>query len=122
MKTLATFAFAFALAIPLAASPIAAQPTEVTPTEVTPIAEAQRGTMVTVRGTVERITDEDEFRLADASGTIRVYVGPNWVPADVGEAVTVSGFVDDGLGPREIYARTLTRADGTVVAFERRYD
>ncbi|MGP9819804.1 NirD/YgiW/YdeI family stress tolerance protein [Salinarimonas sp. NSM] len=115
MKTLA--ALALALAIPLVTSPIAAQPVA-----VTPIAEAQRGTMVTVRGTVERITDEDEFRLADASGTIRVYVGPNWVPADVGEVVTVSGFVDDGLGPREIYARTLTRADGTVVAFERRYD
>lgn len=90
---------------------------------ITPIAEAQRGTMVTVQGTVERITDEDEFRLADASGSIRVYVGPNWVPADVGEAVTVEGFVDDDLiGPREIYARSLTRANGTVIAFERRYD
>ncbi len=90
---------------------------------ITPIAEAQRGTMVTVQGTVERITDEDEFRLADPSGSIRIYVGPNWVPADVGEAVTVNGFVDDDLfGPREIYARSLTRADGSVVAFERRYD
>lgn len=90
---------------------------------ITPIADAQRGTMVTVQGTVERITDEDEFRLADASGSIRIYVGPNWVPADVGEAVTVNGFVDDDLiGPREIYARSLTRADGSVVTFERRYD
>ncbi|MCU0816233.1 MAG: hypothetical protein MUF74_07110 [Cypionkella sp.] len=87
-----------------------------------PIAEAQRGTMVTVQGTVERITDEDEFRLADASGTIRIYVGPNWVPADVGESVIVSGFVDDDPGPREIYARSLTRADGTVITFDRRYD
>jgi uncharacterized protein YdeI (BOF family) len=89
---------------------------------ITPLAELRRGTMVTVEGTVARITDEDEFRLADASGTVRIYVGPNWVPADVGEAVTVEGFVDTGLGPLEIYARTLTRADGTVVAFERRYD
>jgi uncharacterized protein YdeI (BOF family) len=90
--------------------------------QITPIAEAQRGTMVTVQGTVERITDEDEFRLADASGTIRIYVGPNWVPAEVGETVVVDGFVDDDLGPREIYARSLTRADGTVITFDRRYE
>lgn len=90
--------------------------------QITPIADAQRGTMVTVQGTVERITDEDEFRLADASGQIRVYVGPNWVPAKVGERVIVNGFVDDDPGPREIYARSLTRADGTVFRFNRRYD
>ncbi|WP_349359293.1 hypothetical protein [Stappia sp.] len=89
---------------------------------VTQIGDLQRGTMVKVQGTVERITDEDEFRLADSSGAVRIYVGPNWVPVDVGEAVTVDGFVDDGFGPLEIYARSLTRADGTVVAFERRYD
>jgi uncharacterized protein YdeI (BOF family) len=89
---------------------------------VTPIGDLQRGSMVTVEGTVERITDEDEFRLTDGSGTVRIYVGPNWVPANVGEAVTVDGFVDDDLGPLEIYARSLTRADGTVIAFDRRYD
>lgn len=89
---------------------------------VTPIGDLQRGSMVTVQGTVERITDEDEFSLTDASGTVRVYVGPNWVPANVGEDVTVDGFVDDDLGPLEIYARSLTRADGTVITFDRRYD
>jgi uncharacterized protein YdeI (BOF family) len=88
---------------------------------VTPIADVQRGTLVTVAGTVERITDEDEFRLTDASGRIRVYVGQNRVPAEVGESIMVSGFVDDDLGPREIYARELTRADGTGVVFDRRY-
>ncbi|GAB3731664.1 hypothetical protein GCM10028794_08070 [Silanimonas algicola] len=111
MKTLA-------IALILALSPALAFSAE----RITPIADAQRGSMVTVQGTVERITDEDEFRLADTSGSIRVYVGPNWVPADVGEAVTVHGFVDDDLGPRELYARTLTRADGSVVTFDRRYD
>jgi uncharacterized protein YdeI (BOF family) len=89
---------------------------------ITAIVDLERGSMVTVQGTVERITDEDEFRLADASGTVRVYVGPNWVPADVGEVVTVQGFVDDDFGPLEIYARSLTRADGTVIAFDHRYE
>lgn len=90
---------------------------------VTPIAEAQRGTVVTVQGTVERITDEDEFRLSDSSGSILVYIGPDLVPADVGETVAVTGLVDDDLfAPREIYARSLTRADGTVVTFDRRYE
>ena len=92
-------------------------------TPTTPIADVQRGTMVNVAGTVARITDEDEFRLTDASGSIRIYVGPNWVPAEVGENVVVSGFVDDDLiPPREIYARSLTRADGTVITFDRRYE
>jgi uncharacterized protein YdeI (BOF family) len=91
--------------------------------QITAIADAKRGTMVTVQGLVDRITDEDEFRLADATGSIRIYVGPNWVPVDVGETVTVNGFVDDDLVvPREIYARSLTRADGTVITFGRRYD
>ena len=88
---------------------------------VTPIAEAQRGTMVTVAGTIDRILDQDEFRLTDESGSIAVYVGPNWVPADVGEAVTVRGFVDDGW-IREIYARELIDADGSVVHFDHRYE
>ena len=109
---------ALATALILALSPALALAAE----RITPIADAKRGSMVTVQGTVERITDEDEFRLADASGSIRVYVGPNWVPADVGERVTVHGFVDDDLGPRELYARTLTRADGSEVTFERRYE
>jgi uncharacterized protein YdeI (BOF family) len=89
---------------------------------VTPIGDLQRGSMVTVTGTVEKIMDTDEFRLADESGSVRIYVGPNWVPAQVGEKVSISGFVDDGFGPKEIYARSLTHADGTVVDFEHRYD
>jgi uncharacterized protein YdeI (BOF family) len=107
-------AFLLAFPFPLVASALP---------DITPIAEAQRGTMVTVQGTVERITDEDEFRLTDATGSILVYVGPNLVPADVDEAITVSGFVDDDLfGPKEIYARELTRADGSVVTFRNSYE
>ena len=108
----------FAAALLLALAPAPAAAAEL----ITPIADAQRGSMVTVQGAVERITDEDEFLLADASGSIRVYVGPNWVPANEGEAVMVHGFDDDDLGPRELCARTLTRADGSVVTFDRRYE
>lgn len=87
---------------------------------ITPIGDIERGTNVTVTGTIERLLDHDEFRLADDSGAIRVYVGPNWIDADVGEQVTVRGFVDNDL-LREIYARELVRADGSVVQFNHRY-
>lgn len=87
-----------------------------------PIDEVQRGTMATINGDVERIMDTDEFSLADDTGNIRVYVGPNWVPVAVGETISVFGFVDDGIGPLELYARKLTRADGTVFEFEHRYE
>lgn len=104
---------AIAFALPVLAAPDRA---------VTPIAEARKGSMVTVQGTVAAITDEDEFRLSDTTGDIRVYVGPTWVPVDTGEAVIVFGFVDDGLGPREIYAREITRADGTVVTLDHHHE
>ena len=88
----------------------------------TPIADLQHGATVTVAGTVTRITDEDEFRLTDGSGTVRVYIGPNWVPAHVGEAVVVDGIVDGEFSPYEISAQSLVRADGTIVNFDYRYD
>ena len=109
------FAFALACLFGLLAVPQAIAET------ITPIGEVQRGTSVTVQGAVERLLDEDEFRLTDASGSIRVYVGPNIVPAQVGETVTVRGFVDDDF-VREIYAREMVLADGSVVRFDRRYD
>lgn len=87
----------------------------------TPIGDLVRGTTATIEGTVDRILDEDEFRISDTSGSIKVYIGPNIVPVDVGEKVTVRGFVDDDLR-KEFYARELVRADGTVVTFDRRYD
>ena len=109
------FAFALACLFGLLAAPQAIAET------ITPIGEVQRGTSVTVQGAVERLLDEDEFRLTDASGSIRVYVGPNIVPAQVGETVTVRGFVDDDF-VREIYAREMVRADGSVVRFDRNYE
>lgn len=108
--------FLFSLAAVVAiAGPGAAQ-------TITPIDQVQRGTMVTLQGTVDRITDEDEFHLSDSTGWIEVDLGDDWVMVDEGEAVTVQGFVDDDFGPREIYARSITRADGTVITLSRRDD
>jgi uncharacterized protein YdeI (BOF family) len=82
----------------------------------TPIADIARNTPVTVAGTVDRLTDEDEFVLADRTGQVRVYVGPNRVPVAPGEVITVSGMVDEALR-LEIYADTIVRADGTTFTF-----
>lgn len=101
--------FAFALA--LACGPSLA--------DTTPVAELRRDTFATVAGTVDRITDEDEFVLADATGHVRIHVGPTLVPVRPGENVTVSGLVDDGLR-LEIYAREIVRADGTILSLEHR--
>jgi len=100
------------------ALPVAAVATAQTPT---PIADLVRGTTATIEGTVERILDEDEFRIADASGRIDVYIGPNIVSFDTGERVTVRGFVDDDL-TKEFYARELVRANGEVIRFDHRYE
>jgi uncharacterized protein YdeI (BOF family) len=87
-----------------------------------PIADAKRGTFVTLEGEVTRILDEDTFRLSDETGRIRVYIGPNRMPVRPGERVSLTGFVDDDFGPREVYAETLTAEDGEAFIFERGYD
>jgi Uncharacterized conserved protein len=110
------------LALPLAAPCACAVPAFAQDAPPTPIGEVQRGTFATVAGDVSRILDEDTFRLQDATGRIRVYIGPNRMPVRAGDTVVVEGFVDDDPGPRELYADTLTLPDGTVVTFERRYD
>ncbi len=103
---------ALALSAILLATPALAQ--------VTPIAEVQRGTMVTVAGVVDVIVDDDEFILSDETANIPVYVGPATPPVELGEPVTVRGFVDDEL-VLELYAHEITRADGTVVQVGQRY-
>jgi uncharacterized protein YdeI (BOF family) len=90
--------------------------------DTTPIADLRYGSTATITGTVERITDEDEFRLTDASGSVRVYIGPGIVPFDVGEEITVNGIVDRDLGRLEIYAREAVRADGSTLTFSHQYE
>jgi uncharacterized protein YdeI (BOF family) len=90
--------------------------------ETVPIGELRYGTTVQVSGVVEQITDEDEFRITDDSGSVRVYIGPGIVPFDTGETITVSGIVDRDFGRLELYAREAVRADGSRVTFDHRYE
>jgi len=78
--------------------------------------------VVRIEGVVERITDEDEFRIRDDSGSVRVYIGwRNQMPVARGERVSVVGIVDSG-GPgalfREVYAYKLTTAAGRTVELQ----
>lgn len=90
------------------------QPATTSTAVVTAIGDLQRNSFVTVRGTVERVTDEDEFLIADSSGSVRVWTANSFFTVDPGESVVVQGFVDDDV-LLEIYAQEITRADGTVV-------
>ena len=90
--------------------------------DTTLIADLRYGSTATINGTVERITDEDEFRITDASGSVTVYIGPGIVPFDIGEQITVNGIVDRDLGRMEIYAREAVRADGSKLSFTHQYE
>lgn len=81
---------------------------------VTAIGDLQRNMFVTVSGVVERVTDEDEFVIADSSGSVRVWTGNMFFTVEPGENVSVTGFVDDDM-LIEIYAQEITRQDGTLV-------
>jgi uncharacterized protein YdeI (BOF family) len=85
---------------------------------ITPIGNLERGMYTTISGEVIRILDEDEFRLQDETGSVKVYIGwKNRVDIPIGEKVIVRGIVDDDfrLAFRpEFYASEIIRADGTV--------
>ena len=82
---------------------------------ITPISDLVRYTDSYIRGEVVRILDEDEFRLRDDSGRIKVYTG--WRNTNVvkqGEIVTVKGALDPGIF-KEFYAREIIRENGDVI-------
>jgi uncharacterized protein YdeI (BOF family) len=87
--------------------------------EFTPIGKLERGMSATIKGAVTRILDEDEFRLEDKTGSIRVYIGwKNKVLIPTGETIIVRGFVDDDLESYfrpEFYAFEIIREDGSVI-------
>ena len=87
--------------------------------DITAIDLLERGMAANIKGEVTRILDEDEFRITDQTGSMRVYIGwKNRVNIPVGETVTVRGVVDDDLVSYfrpEFYAFEIVREDGTVI-------
>lgn len=81
---------------------------------ITPIGSVQRNQMVTIFGTVDRVTDEDEFFLRDDSGSIKVWTGNSFFTVQPGERIQVSGFVDDDL-LIEVYATEIVKESGDVI-------
>ena len=77
--------------------------------KVTNIADLQNYTDTYIKGEVVKILDEDEFRLKDESGKIKVYTG--WKNTNIvkkGETVTVRGTLDPGI-INEFYAKEIIR-------------
>ncbi|MDX8352583.1 hypothetical protein [Cognatiyoonia sp. IB215182] len=89
---------------------------------VTSIADLQRGQTATVAGTIDRFFDEDELRLTDDTGSVRVYLGPDLLPIQTGEQVTIEGIMDDDVFRDELYARRITRENGDVLVIDRRWE
>lgn len=92
------------------------------PAARTPIANLRPYDVALIEGVVERITDDDEFRIRDDSGSVRVYIGwRNRMPVAQGDRVAVLGIVDAS-GPsglfREVYAYELTDAEGRVIELQ----
>ena len=71
-----------------------------------------------IKGQVIKILDEDEFRLEDSSGKIKVYTGwKNTFVVDKGENITVKGKLDPGI-IKEFYATQIIRENGEVITLE----
>lgn len=87
--------------------------------DITPIEKLVPGMSATIQGTETRILDEDEFRIEDLTGSVRVSIGwQNRMVVPVGEEIIVRGVVDDDLKTSfrpELYAFEITRQDGTVI-------
>jgi uncharacterized protein YdeI (BOF family) len=84
--------------------------------EITEISALERYTTTHIKGEVVRLLDEDEFRLQDESGRIKVYVG--WKNPGVvkkGDVITVKGMLDPGILFDEFYASEIILENGDVI-------
>lgn len=82
------------------------------------ISELKNYTESFIKGTVVKILDEDEFRLKDTSGKIKVYTG--WKNTNLvkkGEVVTVKGKLDPGFF-KEFYASEIIMEDGKKIVLQ----
>jgi uncharacterized protein YdeI (BOF family) len=87
---------------------------------ITQISDLRRGSRATIEGVVERVTDEDEFVIADSSGSIQVWTGNEFFTVESGDRIVVSGFIDDDL-LKEVYAERIYLEDGSVIEISQRY-
>jgi len=79
------------------------------------ISELQNYTDSYIQGEVIKMLDEDEFRLQDSSGNIKVYTGwKNTNMVKKGDHITVRGKVDPGM-VREFYATEIIKEDGEAI-------
>lgn len=90
--------------------------------DFTAIADIERGQSVTVEGVVDRFYDTDEILLRDASGTVRVYLGPKPAALRSGERIVVEGVMDNDLFQNELYAREITRESGEKMSVSGGYE
>jgi uncharacterized protein YdeI (BOF family) len=89
-----------------------------TENETVKIAALQSYTTAYIIGTVVKILDEDEFRLKDASGKIKVYTG--WKNTNLvkkGDIITVKGSLDPGF-IKEFYATQIIKEDGQIIELQ----
>jgi uncharacterized protein YdeI (BOF family) len=86
---------------------------------ITNITDLRAYTEATIKGEVVKILDEDEYRIKDESGKIKVYTGwQNNVGLKVGDNVTVKGYLDPGFF-REFYASEITLQNGEKIILKR---
>ncbi|MFW5820033.1 MAG: hypothetical protein ACOCWA_01990 [Bacteroidota bacterium] len=83
------------------------------------IKELENYTSSLIKGKVIKIMDEDEFRLQDESGKIKVYTGwKNTNTVSPGETVSLKGYLDPGI-LKEFYASEIIRENGERILLEK---
>lgn len=83
--------------------------------KITKISELQNYANSYIKGVVIKILDEDEFRLEDGSGNIKIYTGwKNTNAVKKGEKITVKGKLDPGI-IKEFYASEIIKENGEIV-------
>lgn len=97
-----------------AASEVVEAPQSTPASDLTAIGSLVRGTFVTIAGSVERVSDEDEFVLRDNTGSVKIWTGGVFFPVVAGDLVTVRGFVDEDL-LLEVYAQEIITESGEVI-------
>jgi uncharacterized protein YdeI (BOF family) len=83
--------------------------------KITRISDLQNYTESYISGEVIKILDEDDFRLEDSSGKIKVYTGwKNTNLVKMGDKITVKGKLDPGI-VKEFYATEIILENGEII-------